>query len=285
MEYENIRCCLAALYLRGLDRSATPPSRGWPLVVSALRRAPTLRPVDALAQQGLSLEAHVLADVGLWARAEETLRLGQVLTAEDDEFPEGWLRLGASAPPALWLKGCLQKGPFLGIVGSRNVSVDHLGFAADCAREAVRLGFTVLSGGAMGCDRAAIRGAGRQFVELIAAGFESWPLTAGGTTLSLMPPQAPFLASAAMERNALLYSACEATLVVHARLKTGGAWCGAVEALRRRRCRVLVRDCSEPGNRALISLGGVPLGFPSQIGQGLTAPMIQASLPELAEAR
>ena len=49
--------------------------------------------------------------------------------------------------------------PLIGIVGSRQVSSDVRDFAEGIGHEAVHLGFSVVSGGAIGCDRAGASGA------------------------------------------------------------------------------------------------------------------------------
>jgi predicted Rossmann fold nucleotide-binding protein DprA/Smf involved in DNA uptake len=84
--------------------------------------------------------------------------------------------------------------------------------------------------------------------------------------ISLSPPEEPFTVGAAMERNPLIFAAAEATVVVHARLRAGGGWQGATEALRRRLGPVLVREDTESAaHRALIALGAWPLREPGDL--------------------
>lgn len=74
-----------------------------------------------------------------------------------------------------------------------------------------------------------------------------------------------------MERNALIYAAADTSVVVHARLKEGGTWFGAVEAHRRRLTRLIVcDDRSFAGNRGLLALGATPLASPEALASALS---------------
>jgi predicted Rossmann fold nucleotide-binding protein DprA/Smf involved in DNA uptake len=82
-----------------------------------------------------------------------------------------------------------------------------------------------------------------------------------------------------MERNALIYAIADAAVIVHARFKTGGTWHGAVEALRRRYTRLIVReDANNAAHRALIGLGAIPLRRPEQLAEALAALPMQPTL-------
>jgi predicted Rossmann fold nucleotide-binding protein DprA/Smf involved in DNA uptake len=85
------------------------------------------------------------------------------------------------------------------------------------------------------------------------------------TRLSVCGPEDLFSAASAMERNALIYAFGQATVVCHARFRVGGTWHGATDALRRRLGPVLVPSDGEPAHRALIALGAIPFGDPSEL--------------------
>lgn len=65
-----------------------------------------------------------------------------------------------------------------------------------------------------------------------------------------------------MERNRLIYAAGPGAYVAEARLREGGAWRGALEALRARLGVVAVPCDDEPAHRTLRALGAVGLKDP-----------------------
>lgn len=105
------------------------------------------------------------------ARLAEAFGMGvRLLTPE--EFPEP-LRESPIAPPALFAWGnteCLQ-APCIGIVGTRSATAYGRAVAKKFAEAFARAGVTVVSGGAIGIDSAAHKGA----------------LSASGATVSVMP--------------------------------------------------------------------------------------------------
>jgi predicted Rossmann fold nucleotide-binding protein DprA/Smf involved in DNA uptake len=264
---------LVALYLRGGPLSGATRRR-WVDVDQVLRTA----------NVGVDDAAEALRDGGLWEEAcivntpiqmDWASRVAhQAVSPELESYPRRWTdRLGRSAPPAAWFRTGPPKGartrPLVGVVGSRHVGDEIGDFAEEVGREIVRLGFDLVSGGAAGCDRLALRAAlnsGRPALNILPEGLAR-ALPTGSDDLSVCAPLDSFSIGAAMERNALIYAAAEATVVVHARLRAGGGWHGATAALRRRLGPVIVReDPSSPAHRALISLGARPLASPSALG-------------------
>lgn len=88
---------------------------------------------------------------------------GRLICPGDPEWPTTLDDLGAGRPYALWLRGpgdlrycCLRS---VAIVGSRAASPYGLRAAADFASDLADDGWTVISGGALGIDAAAHRGA------------------------------------------------------------------------------------------------------------------------------
>ena len=147
---------LAALYLRGAPRSIEARRNSWLDVLRSLRRA-GCEPEDAteaLRQAGHWAEALVLESPGLLNWARDRVEEGQVLSTVDGDYPCRWLRvMGSSAPPVLWKAGHVSTRPSISIVGSRVIPASVGQFCFRSAREAIRLGFAVVSGRAEGCDR------------------------------------------------------------------------------------------------------------------------------------
>lgn len=206
---------------------------------------------------------------------------GDFVTVLDEEYPSRWLSvLGDSAPPVLWASFRRRGffGPLLGMVGSRAVSREVRGFCTGVAQEAAGLGYSVISGGAYGCDQAAVEGASKSIV-VLPYGISLLESGEADLYLSLCSPDEPFSRGRAMERNALIYAAGSHCFVGHARFRSGGTWTGATDALRRRLTRVVIREDREnPGHRALASLGALELKSPQGLAEALATPDVQGSL-------
>lgn len=271
---------LAALYLAGAPRPNSLRRAAWSGVCGCLLRAACdLGAAPAvLRKAGYWCEALALETPGLIAWAEDLLARGDAVTSVSVHYPARWLRL-PSPPPALYCRGVppTHGTPSLSVVGSRHVPPHIARFAADVGRIASMSGLTVVSGGAAGCDRASVSLASPTF-EVLPCGIGAQRPSARWS-LSARAPGEPFSSAAAMERNTLIYAASEWTVVVQARHMAGGTWAGATEALRRRLGRLIVRqDPCEPGLRALIALGGVPLESADQLAGAMAAPAPQAGL-------
>lgn len=273
----SVEIVLAALYLRGAPRAVEVPRRGWPALAAALRREPVGLGGCArvLRAAGAELPAIVLESEGLLAWAEEIVEREAALTVVTEGYPLRWFEaFGDLAPPALWRTGPAIEVRWIGAVGSREIETDVAAFMRGIGEATVGLGYGLVSGGALGCDAEA----------------ENAALRSGGTVLRLLPhgialrerddathlalaaPNEPFSRQLAMERNALIYGAAEATVVGHARLRTGGTWHGASEALRRHLGQVLVRDDGSPAFRALVNLGAGAIGEAAELAEKLRQP-------------
>ncbi len=270
-----IACTLTALYLNGGPNRETSPRRRWIAVDRAIRQmAPGLAGVqELLTKSGFWFESAILGRPGILAAAEDLVTSGQVLVSCHQNYPSRWLSiLGEGAPPVFWCKGQMPAGPFHAIVGSRHIPTSVGVFSTECAREAVERGYSVVSGAAAGCDRAAARGAVKasiaaggemRLVEILPyglglAGEASW------CRISLSPPNEDFTTAAAMERNALIYAASDRAVVAHSRFRAGGAWHGAADCLRRRLAPVFVRADNSPAAKALAALGATPVNRPNE---------------------
>lgn len=103
----------------------------------------------------------------------EAARLGpvQAICLEDESYP-GLLKEIYAPPPVIYLNGAILKSDekAVAIVGTRRASRYGLGLAGKLARELSGLGFTIVSGMAIGIDSAAHQGA----------------LAAGGRTIAVL---------------------------------------------------------------------------------------------------
>jgi predicted Rossmann fold nucleotide-binding protein DprA/Smf involved in DNA uptake len=260
--------------------------RKWPRVVSCLRTSDTAfgEFAQVLRSAGFWEEAVALELEGLRDEASRLIESGRVLTAVDDGYPARWInRLGDGAPPALWRQGSPASAPLIGVVGSRHISPEVRDFALEIGREAVRLGYGVVSGGAAGCDNAGASGAvssGGFALEVLPNGIDQYKRR-DRCGLSVCAPDEIFSTAAAMERNALIYAASELTVVVQAQFKSGGTWIGAVEATRKRICPLVVRDDGSQAARAVIALGGSPIQSAAELEAAVASRPAQSALFEL----
>lgn len=263
---------LSALYLRGCPLSVPGSSnKSWRTVLRELRlAAASLGEAEAtLRKAGLWSEAARLSCPGLLSWAERLVGSGRVLTVASPLYPRRWLRvLQVSAPPAFWIAGEWPAAPLVGVVGSRVPSRTSRLFAAQVGEALAQANLALVSGGAAGIDRASVRGslsAEGTALEVLPFGLShAHNAREGICRVSVCAPSEPFSSVGAMERNALIYAASQATLVVQPRLREGGSWHGAASALRRRLCEVRVFHQEEnPACWALEALGAVPVTTPA----------------------
>ena len=169
-----------------------------------------------------------------------------VLSRADADYPRRLKkRLGEDAPPVLY--GCgdatiLRTGG-LAVVGSRNVHEALIEYTENVGRLAASAGRGLVSGGARGVDRAAMRGAldaGGRAAGVLADGLEraatlreNREVLMDGRLVLISPydPAARFHVGQAMQRNKLIYALSDAALIVSSDYETGGTWAGAVEQL------------------------------------------------------
>ncbi len=261
---------LAALYLRGLSRFAEPKRSSWPAVLSKLRAdcASLDSASVVLRRHGFELEALLADDVKLIAKAEDLQRRSRILTSQDEFYPTRWLeRLGVSAPPAVWWNGrSWRTEASVTVVGSRQISKEVETWSIETGCAAAESGCLVVSGGAMGCDKAAIQGALKSrglspsaAVSILPCGIHQ-ATQRDSAVLSVCEPDAPFTPAQAMERNTLLYAWSEWAIVAHSRFREGGTWAGCTDALRRRLCRIAISTHSnELATQSLCALGAKPI--------------------------
>ena len=180
-------------------------------------------------------------------------------------------RLGRTAPPVLF--GCgsrplLERGG-LAVVGSRDASEEDLAFSESLGEAASRQGHSIVSGGARGVDRSAMKGAlvsEGTAVAVLADGLlraatsalYRRPLLSGDLALvSAVNPEARFNVGNAMARNRYIYCLADAAVVVASARGSGGTWNGACENAKAGWVPLWVKRTSEPdsGNVHLVAKG------------------------------
>ena len=169
-----------------------------------------------------------------------------VLSRADADYPRRLKqRLGEDAPPILYGSGdaAVLGAGGLAVVGSRNVDEALIEYTGNVGRLAASAGRCLVSGGARGIDRAAMRGAldaGGRVVGVLADGLEKAAMLRDHrealmnkrlVLVSPYDPAARFQVGHAMQRNKLIYALSDAALVVNSDYGKGGTWTGAVEQL------------------------------------------------------
>ena len=188
-----------------------------------------------------------------------------VITRLDARFPQRLReQLGARCPAALFCRGDLRllQRPCISVVGSRHLASPGAQFAAQAGRLAVREGFTLCSGDAMGADRTAqeacLRGGGSVLIfpatELVYCPARENVLYAaeGGFELG-------FSAQRALGRNRFIHAMGEKTLVAQTGFGKGGTWSGSLDNLQHEYSPLFVFDDGSEGARALCARGATPV--------------------------
>lgn len=165
-------------------------------------------------------------------------RIGaRVVIPGDEEWPTGLDDL-AAPPHCLWVRGPLPLGPACArsaaVVGARSATAYGTEVAADLAAGLCERRFTVVSGAAFGIDAAAHRGAltvEGDTVAVLAGGVER-PYPAAherllrqiadtGAVVSEVPPGSAPTRSRFLQRNRLIATMTQGTVVVEAGLRSG----------------------------------------------------------------
>ncbi len=251
---------------RNLDPSALMTADPEDLLSGWADRTVTPERLDGLLGRGaaLGLAAEKWQRAGLW-----------LLTRPDPGYPARLgKRLGSKAPPVLF--GCGRaallnpKRSGLAVVGSRGAGEDDLAFSGKLGAAAARDGRSIVSGGARGVDRAAMKGAlDREgtAVAVLADGLlhaatsalYRRPLLSGDLALvSAVNPEARFNVGNAMARNRYIYCLADAAVVVASARGSGGTWHGACENAKEGWVPLWVRPTRDPdsGNDDLVEQKG-----------------------------
>jgi predicted Rossmann fold nucleotide-binding protein DprA/Smf involved in DNA uptake len=216
----------------------------------------------------VALELDQLFSRGMW-----------VVTRGDAAYPARLRHtLKHQAPAVVFGAGDLEllAGRSVAVVGSRNIDPAGTSFAQEFARDAVKAGFAIVSGGARGTDLIAMNAAldaGGRALGVLADSLERTirapqmrQLLLDRRVALLTPyvPTAGFSVGAAMGRNKLIYGLADLALIVGCEAEKGGTWAGAVEALKAAWCPVLARATADApaGNRELLKKGALGLPEP-----------------------
>ena len=141
----------------------------------------------------------------------------------------------AEPPPLVQLRGSLSFGPKVAIVGTRKPSDEAVSFTVQLASHLASLGVTIVSGGALGIDSAAHRGAllvnGHTIVMVPSGLEEPYPvenrplfdeiLNRGGALLSLFESDEKSKRWMFFRRNAALAAYSDLVIMVEAPFRSG----------------------------------------------------------------
>ncbi|MCD0448416.1 DNA-processing protein DprA [Actinocorallia sp. API 0066] len=234
---------------------------------------------------------------------------GRVLVPGDAEWPTTLGHLGEAAPLLLWVRGradlravCLRS---VAIVGARAATPYGTRVAADLGAELADRGWTVVSGGALGVDGAAHRGAlaaDGTTVAVLASGVDvAYPprheamfdeIAATGLLVSEWPPTAHPTRPRFLVRNRVIAALTKGTVVVEADLRSGAlntarhardlgrhlmAVPGPVTSLMSRGCHDLLR--AAPPHTRLVTCAEDVIEEVGAIGEGLDRPDGRPVLP------
>jgi DNA processing protein len=212
------------------------------------------------------------------------------ISGADLAFPAA-LRRSPRPPADLWFAGRLPDShqPAVAMVGSRAASRAACRLAGDLAGSLVRSGYAVISGGALGIDAAAHRGAlvagGATFAVLGCGVDVLYPdrhgplfaeIVASGGLLSEYPPGTPPRSGQFPVRNRIVAGLAQATLVVEARPASGAL---ITARLAREAGRDVLAVPGSPGTDLLIASGAARAVEDSV---GLLARLAGAEVPERA---
>jgi DNA processing protein len=200
--------------------------------VTALALDPKLAWAEA--RRALAAGLGPVAPIDVAAALGTLARLGGRLVAlPDPDFPQA-LRGLPAGPVGLFVRGTLPPTAMLGIVGARACSRAAADLAHDLAADAVRAGFAVVSGGAVGIDAAAHEGAlaaGGSTVAVLGSGLDRpYPqrnvalfdrIAAHGAVATPFPPGTAPLRGNFPRRNVIVAALAERVLVVEARGRSG----------------------------------------------------------------
>jgi predicted Rossmann fold nucleotide-binding protein DprA/Smf involved in DNA uptake len=201
------------------------------------------------------------------------------VTVTDSVYPKRLIftlreRLNMSVPAAFYYCGSLAllNTPCFAFAGSRALPQDGIEFTNSIAAKLVGLGFTIVSGGAIGTDyyarSTALENDGNVIEFVPDTLFErserkanQLPLSEGRLLmLSAENPHAKFRAKAALGRNKYIYAQSQGAVISRCDFQKGGSWQGGKLCADTKICPVYVYDNPRyEGNQGLISLGATPI--------------------------
>lgn len=231
-----------------------------------LQRVPGIGPKIAAGIHATSFH-HIETALPKWQAAGIT-----ILTLDDPAYPDRLRRLD-DAPPTLFVRGLWRAySHAVAIVGTRTPSPDSERLAQHIASELAERGVLIVSGMALGIDRAAHLGTlacrdGYTVAVLGSGVLNIYPqenaklaqaiLSRGGALVSELHPSARPTPSHLVARNRLISAFSDAVIIVETSV-TGGAMHAARRAFEQGRA-VYAVDNGASGNQALIEAGATPI--------------------------
>jgi predicted Rossmann fold nucleotide-binding protein DprA/Smf involved in DNA uptake len=207
--------------------------------------------IEILTKDNFIREAQILSDPKAQQSAFRMIEDGKVMTIGCSCYPKHlFSTLGINAPPIFWISdpslralqpwniGNEKSGICISAVGCRVPLSIGSSIAKEVGLWAAEKGYLAVSGGADGVDTAfgkAAFGAGGDVVHILPHGLGSMKKDLWGWAISTCPPNESFSSGRAMERNNLIYSFGQMTVVCSARYRQGGSWLGATNALKAKR--------------------------------------------------
>ncbi len=216
---------------------------------------------------------------------------------EEPDYPE-LLAEGGNVSPALFVKGSIQSlfAPTVGIVGTRAASTYGKACAFKFAQALARAGVTVVSGGALGIDAAAHKGAldgGGQTVAVLATGITTvYPsvhhslfqqIATSGCLMSQFSVGSKMADYKFLIRNTLVAALSQAVIVIEAPARSGAISTATAANELGREVFVVPANIDHIGFQGSFSLlrdGATLVNHPDQILESL---QIETRAPEPLE--
>jgi DNA processing protein len=198
--------------------------------------AEALAELGEIPAQQLRVAIEALRSAGSVAACEGALaaRLGaRVVCVGEDLYPPALLDLSLP-PPVLYVRGSLEPGPAVALVGSRRMDAYGEEVTRLFSRDLARAGITVVSGFAQGVDatahRAAVEAGGRTIAVLGCGLSVDYPrgqrslartISGSGAVLSEFPCGQPPEQRNFPIRNRLIAALAQVTVVIQAAVRSG----------------------------------------------------------------
>lgn len=196
----------------------------------------------------------------------------EAVTCYDQDYPARIRRkLGEAAPPFFYRCGNadLLGRKAVAVVGIQGVKTDEaVREQLECLiREAVRLGYTIVTGGELGVSRVAaklVAECGGTLMDVLGGGMADHIHYDGvaeliamdrASIVSLVHPEAPFTVPHAIARNRLLFALSNAAFIFNTDGRRGES-----DLLQSRCCDWVYAWEGNPQSRALIARGAIPMG-------------------------
>lgn len=199
----------------------------------------------------------------------------ELMGMDNENYPLSVLqRLQELSPPVLFFAGnaSLINTESIAVIGSRNPSEKAKQFAAKLGKEIAKSGYTLVSGGAMGCDSISEYAATSENGNAVL--YLAMPLIKKISTsrmemlikndkICLISDHSPFESfngGFAIARNRYIYSGAKCAVVCESGAETGGSWGGAIGCISGGYGNVLCYNNQECyGNQMLILKGATAI--------------------------